>query len=193
MSAISAGYAQGFLISKIINTSVDGVDIEGRMDGSSFDVKITITKPFKNMTQSWYTQYAGRGHRTYDGRYGVWLAQVTLKDMYWLGEYLQRKSAMLKRKFSELEKRKATISEGKINESEFKMKRYTMRNQLKSGDISNRVYQHRIGLMKKEYEALDMRIWNLEDQFFEAYFVKDLSAGIRYAALEVLKGRKSIV
>lgn len=193
MSAISAGYAQGFLISKIIKTSVDGVDIEGHMDGSSFDVKITITKPFKNMTQSWYTQYLARGHRSYDGKYGEWLAQETIKDMYWLGGYLLRKEDMLKKKFSELEKRKAEISEGKINESEFKMKRYTMRNQLKSGDISNRLYQQRIGLMRKEAETLDRRIWNLEDQFFEAYFVKDLSGGLRYAALEFLKGRKSLV
>jgi hypothetical protein len=47
--------------------------------------------------------------------------------------------------------------------------------------------------MRKEYQELDRRIWYLEDQFFEAYFVKDLSGGIRYAALEFLKGRKSIV
>ena len=165
MSTISAGYAQDFPISKTIQITINGVEVEGLISCSLYNIKTTITKPFKNISQSWHIPYFSQGHMSYHGKHGDWRAQDSLKDIYGVAEYLLRKEAMLKKKYKGLEKRKSKVSEGRMSESVFKLKRRSMRQQLKCGDISGPVYQQRLGSMRRESEALQKRVWKLEDSF----------------------------
>ena len=193
MSAISAGHAKDILISKTVQTTINGVDVEGLVSCSFYNIKTTITKPFKNISQSWHIPYFAQGRMSYHGKYGDLRAQDSLKDIYGVAEYLLRKEEMLKKKYKELEKRKSEISEGRMSESEFKLKRHSMRQQLKCGDISGPVYQQRLGSMRREAEALEVRIWKLEDTFFEAYFPMSVSGSTRESVIDILDGEKSLV
>lgn len=103
MSAISAGPGRGFLISKTISTIVDGVQIEGTVIGSSFDITITITKPFKNLSQGFYIMYAIRGVHSFDGEYGDWRAQDTLLHLYELGQYCQKNWGRLRENLEQVQ------------------------------------------------------------------------------------------
>ena len=190
MSTISAGYAQDFPISKTIQTTISGVEVEGLISCSLYNIETTIIQPFKNISQSWHIPYFARGHITYHDKHGDWRAQESLKDIYRVAEYLLRKEEMLKRKYKELEERKSEISEGRISESEFKLKRRSMRQQLKCGDISGPVYQRRLGSMRREAEALQKRIWKLEDSFFEAYFPMSVFGSMRESVIDILDAKK---
>ena len=70
---------------------------------------------------------------------------------------------------------------------------FNMRNQLNSGDMSNRVYQQSIGLMRQEVEALNKRLWRLEDKFFEAFFPMSVFGSMRESVIQILEGKKSLV
>ena len=193
MSAISAGYAQDFLISKTIRTTINGVEVEGLGSCSFYNFKTTITKPFKNISQSWHIPYFAQGRISYHGKHGDWRAQDSLKDLYRVAEYLLRKEEMLKKKYEELEKRKSEISEGRMIESEFKLKRRNMRQRLKCGDISGPAYQQRLGSMRREVEALQKRIWKLEDSFFEAYFPMSIFGSMRESVIDILDGKGPLI
>lgn len=193
MSTISAGYAQDFPISKTIQTTINGVEVEGSIRCSLYNIKTTITKPFKNISQSWHIPYFARGQFTFHGERGDWRAQESLKDIYRVAEYLLRKEAMLKKKYKELEERKSDISKGRINESEFRLKRRSMRQQLKCGDISGPVYQRRLGSMRRETEALQKKIWKLEDSFFESYFPMSVFGSMRESVIDIFDAKKSLL
>jgi hypothetical protein len=90
MSVISAGPVQGINISKAIKTTIDGTVVEGRVTGSSFDITVTITKPYTNLERGWHIPYFALGHRTFDGEYGDMRALETLENLYYLGVYLQQ-------------------------------------------------------------------------------------------------------
>lgn len=193
MSEISAGYAQDFLISKAIQTIVNGIEVYGNYEAGFHNIETTITKPFKNIRESWHVPYFAQGRVCYHGKPGGRRVQESLKAIYWVADYVQRKTDMLKGKYQELEARKAEVSEGRITEREFKLKRYTMKNQLKSGDISNRLYQRRLGSMHQEVEALNKRLGKLEGKFFEAYFPMSVYGSLRESVIAILDGKKSLV
>ena len=193
MSAISAGHTKDILISKTIQTTINGVEVEGLVSCSLYNIKTTITKPFKNISQSWHIPYFAQGRMSYHGKHGDWRAQDSLKDIYDVAEYFLRKEEMLKKKYKELEKRKSELSKGRISESEFKLKRRGMRQQMKCADISGPVYQQRLASMRREAEALEKRIWKLEDNFFEAYFPMSVFGSMRESLIDILDARKSLV
>ena len=193
MSAISADFAKDFLVSKTTQITINDVEVDGLVSCSLYNIKTTITKPFKNISQSWHIPYFAQGRLSYHGKYGDLRAQDSLKDIYGVAEYLLRKEEMLKKKYKELEKRKSEISEGRMSESVFKLKRRSIRQQLKCGDISGPVYQQRLGSMRREAEALEARIWKLENNFFEAYFPMSVSGSMRESVIDILDGEKSFV
>lgn len=192
MSNATVSYAQDFLISKTIQTTVNGVEVEGYSEASFHNIKTTITKPFMNISESWHIPYFAQGHLSYHGELGDLRAQESLVDCYWAADYVHRKEEMLKRKYQEFRERKAEVSEGRTTDGEFKLKRYTMKHQLKSGDVSNRAYQRKIGLMRQEVEALNKGLWKLEDKFFEAYFPMSVFGSMRASVTEILEGKKSL-
>lgn len=193
MSAISVGHAQNFRTSMTIQSTINCVEVEGLVSCSLYNIKTTITKPFKNISQSWHIPYFAQGRMSYHGKHGDGRAQDSLKDIYGVAEYLLRKEEMLKKKYKELEKRTSEISEGRMSESVYKLKRHGMRQQLKCGDISGPVYQQRLGSMRLEVEALETRIWKLEDCFFEAYFPMSVFGSMRASVIDIFDGKKSLV
>jgi hypothetical protein len=193
MSATPAGYAQDFLDFKIIQTTINGVEVDGHFEASFYNIKTIISKPFKNICDHCHIPYFAQGHFTYHSEHGELRAQYSLKNIYRVGEYLLRKEEILERKYQEFEQRKSEISEGRIGEDEFKLKRRVLRKRLKSGDISNRAYQRRIRSMRREVEAFEKRIWKLEDSFFEAYFPMPVFGSMRESVLDILDGKKSLV
>ena len=193
MSAISADFAKDFLVSKTTQITINNVEVDGLVNCSLYNIETTITKPFKNISQSWHIPYFAKGRMSYHGKHGDWRAQDSLKDIYGVAEYLLRKEEMLKKKYKELEKRKSEISEGRMTDSEFKSKRCSMRQQLKCGDIPGPVYQQRLGSMRHEAEALEMRVCKLEDKFFEAYFPMSVFGSMRESVIDILDGKKSLV
>ena len=192
MSATSKGYAQDFLISKTTQAMIKGVEAEGLVNCSLYNIITTIIKPFKNISQSWHIPYFAQGRMSYHGVHGDLRAQDSLKDIYLVAEYLQRKEEMLKKKYKEFEARKSEISEGRMSESEFKLKRRSMRQQLKCGDISDSVYQQRISAMRLEADALQKRIWKMEDSFFEAYFPMSVFGSMRESVIDILNAKNPL-
>lgn len=193
MSTISAGHAQGFLVFRAIQTTVNGIQVHGHSEASFHTVTTTIDKLFKHISQSWHISYFAQGHINYHSQRGELRAQESLKHIYWVAEYVRRKEDMLKMSFQELEQRKSEISEGRMSESEFKLKRQAMRTQLRNGDITNRTYQRKIEAMRPEVEALEKQVWKEEDKFFEAYFPMSLSMSVRESVVWVLDSKKSVV
>ena len=193
MSAISAGFAQNFLVSKTTQITINDVEVDGLVSCSSYNIKTTITKPFKNISQSWHIPYFAQGRMSYHGTYGDWRAQDSLKDIYQVAEYLLRKEEMLKKAYEEFEERKSEISAGRLSESELKLKQRDMRQQLKCSDISGPVYQQRLGSMRREAETLRNRIWKLEDRFFEAYFPMSVFGSMRESVIDIFDTKKSLV
>ena len=193
MSAISAGFTQDFLISKTIQITINDVEVEGLAECSFYNITTAITKPFKNISQSWHIPYFAQGHMSFHGSHGDWRAQDSLKNIYQVAEYLLRKDLMLKKAYTELEEKKLAISAGRLTESALKLQRRGMRQQLRRGDISGPVYQRQLGAMRREVDALESRIWKLEDSFFEAYFPMSVFGSLRESVLDILAAKKPLV
>ena len=101
MSATSAANSKDFQIPKVIQTNVNGVEVEGHSEASLYNLKTTITKPFKHISQSWHIPYFVQGHMNYHGKLGECRAQSSLIDIYWVSEYAHRKQEMLTKKYKE--------------------------------------------------------------------------------------------
>jgi len=113
MSNATVGYAQDFLISNSIETTVNGVEVEGYSEASFHNIKTTITKPFKNLHECWHIPYFAQGHMSYHGKLGGCRGQESLKELYWLADYVHRKGGLLKRGYQEFEERRKEVSDEK--------------------------------------------------------------------------------
>ena len=189
MNPISAGPAQGFLISKVISTQCDGIDVEGHVYGNSYDITVEIIKPYRNLTAGLHIMMQLRGHQSFDGNYGELRATALLHRLYNLGEYLSRKLPMLKTKLEEHRQQVINVSEGRFTQDEFRRRRRVLRKMLRRGDVTNIQYQRWIAQMREDVDGCERRIWKLEDQFFKAYFPMEVPSSIRQSVIDMLDGR----
>jgi hypothetical protein len=192
MSVISAGPAQGFVISQIIIINVNGTNVEGHLFGCSYDINVEITQPFKNLVTGSHIMYLARGHCSFDGEYGELRARQMLTYLFRVGDYVSRKHEMLKVKLAEHRQQVTKVSEGRFTESEFKRRRLVLRRMLRRGDITNIQYQRWIGMMRKDVESLERRIWQLEDQFWDAYFPMLIGSRTDDTVLDILDGKRRL-
>ncbi len=137
MSVISAGPAQGFVVSQIVNVTANGHDVEGHMFGNSYDITVEITSPFRNLSTGSYIMYLARGHYSFDGEYGELRAKEMLTNLFWVGDYLNRKTPMLREKLAEHRQQVAKVSRGRFTKEEFGRCRQVLRKLLQRGDITN--------------------------------------------------------
>lgn len=193
MSAISADSTQDFLISRIIKTSANGVEVEGHSKASLYNIKTTITKPFTNISQSWHIPYFAQGHINFHGDYGELRAKQILEDLYLIAKYINRKRNMLKAKLDENRQQIERASVGRLTMDKFRSKRTELRKKHRAGQISSIEYQRIIGRMRTEAESLQRRIWSIEEQFWDGYFQTVISMGLRDSIVAILDGKKALV
>lgn len=115
MPFIESGYPRCFPVSKELMTTVDGIDVEGFLKGHSYDVTITITKPFQNLYQCFGIMMQLRGHLSYDGDYGESRGLKTLVELYRMGQHLQLHEIFLRARLEQYEQR-LVVLQGRNNE-----------------------------------------------------------------------------
>jgi hypothetical protein len=118
MSDISACPHHGVPISKTIKTTIDGIDVEGFLTGTSCSITVTISKPFQNLNQCWAIMTQLRGHRSFDGDYGLARGRETLANLYRIGMYLQLHEDALRGRIEPFEQRLAVLQGGDDEEIE---------------------------------------------------------------------------
>jgi hypothetical protein len=118
MSAIKAGYSQGSPISKTIRITVDGINVEGTVTGTSYSITVTISKPFQNLSQCWAIMMQLRGHLSFDADYGESRGRETLANLYRIGTYLQHHKDALRGNMEPFEQRLAVLQGGDDKEIE---------------------------------------------------------------------------
>lgn len=136
--------------------------------------------------------YLARGHYSFDGHYGDSRAEEMLAYLYRVGDYVSRKSEMLKKEFDEHLQQVEKVSKHRFTKNEFGRRRSVLKKMLRRGDVSNIQYQRWIGTMRKDVEQLESRIWRLEDQFWAAYFPMEISIFTREPIIDILNGKPLI-
>lgn len=192
MSTISAGHAQDFLVSRAIQTTVNGVEVEGHSEAYFHNIKTTITQPFRDIYDCWHIPYFAQGHNSYHGEHGESMAQYSLINIYRVAEYVNRKEDMLKIKLDENRQQIERASVGRLTMDEFRSKRLELRRKLRARQMTNIEYQRRIGRMRTEAESLHHRIWHIEKQFWDGCFQTIINIGLRDSIVEILDGEKSL-
>jgi len=120
MSGISACPYHGVPISKTIKTTIEGIDVEGFLTGTSFSITVTICNPFQNLYQCWAIMTQLRGYHSFDGDYGVARGRETLANLYLLGEHLQLHEDTLSGNLEPFKRRIAKLQGGTAEEIELR-------------------------------------------------------------------------
>jgi hypothetical protein len=150
MSVLSAGPAQGNTISKVINTTIDGTNIEGQVTGSSFDITVIITKPYVSLSQGSHIMIQVRGLRSFDGEYGEFRALETLENLYRVGCHLQQHEDALRANVRPFQRR---ISDLKGTEK-FELKAWQIKEEFFDAYLPDYVS---LSLRESVWEMLDGR------------------------------------
>jgi len=192
MSVISTRHSRNGILSRTIQTTVNHVEVEGHCAASLHNIKTTITKPFKHISQSWHIPYFAQGQMSYHGQYGELRAKQILEDLYYIAKFVDLKRDMLKAKLDENRQQIERASVGRLTMDEFRKKRLELREKLRVGQIGSTEYQRRVGHVRTGAESLQRRIWGIEEQFWEGCFQTIIGMSLRDSIVEILDEGESL-
>lgn len=171
---------------KIEDTTVKGI-ITHR---SSCGFLVKIIEPYQNISCGSHIPYFAREHITFDGEYGDERIIETLGFLYSIGKYLDKEMDNLKTKFVQMNDKIQELTAIMITDEKFKIKREELRKRLKAKEMNNIEYQKKLTPIRKDRETLELKIWELQDKYFEDNYPMTIPVGTREELLDIINGNK---
>ncbi len=172
-------------IGKIVQTRVDGVEVEGRIQKSGGNLDVIITKPFHWLSKGSHITALARGRSSLAGKYGDARAKGILRDLYQLGCFLRDNMEMLQGEWHRgHERMKKRAHELRIPDSYDD--KAALRKRLKSGEIDNETYERLFAALQKKKEDFFQEFRMVDENLFEKQFPMVVPHGTRDRVLEIL-------
>ncbi len=178
---------------KEINSVVEGKEISGLEHREKYDISVSITKPYKNLSDGSHIAYFASGAYSFDGDYGDKSIIGMLERLYKLGMFLETNMNSLKTEFHKVKTNISELSQSMMTEAKFRAKRILLRKSLRSSEIDNKEYEQKLKKIKTEKEKLEAEIAYLHSSFFVENFKGVVTMSNRYEIIEILEDKRKLL